>query len=88
VIVTWDRNTQSSLRGYNVYRRDVAESSIQLLTAQPTEDIYYLDDAVVQDKQYEYRVTSVGTGGTESAYSATVISVGTPSRNDKHRPEG
>jgi len=88
VIVTWDRNTQSSLRGYNVYRRDLAESSIQLLTSQPTEDNYYLDEAVVQQRQYEYRVTSVSTKGTESAYSGTVISIVTPTRGNKERPEG
>jgi fibronectin type 3 domain-containing protein len=87
VIVTWDRNTQSSLRGYNVYRLDVAESSIQRLTGQPIEENHYLDDGAVFENRYEYRVTSVSTRGTESAYVGTVIDVDTPRRGDKLRPE-
>ena len=86
VIVTWDRNTQSSLRGYNVYRMDVVESSIQLLTGQPTEDNHYLDESAVNETRYEYRVTSVNTRGSESAYSGTVIDVETPKPGDKQRP--
>jgi fibronectin type 3 domain-containing protein len=88
VIVTWDRNTQSSLRGYNVYRMDVVESSIQKLTDQPTEDNHYLDEAAVSETRYEYRVTSVNTRGAESAYSGTVIDVATPKPGGKLRPNG
>ena len=88
VVVTWDRNTQSILRGYNVYRLDAAESSIQKLTGQLIEDNHYLDDAVVWEKRYEYRVTSVSTKGTESAYTGTVIDVATPNGGgSKYRPE-
>ena len=86
VIVTWDRNTQNNLSGYNVYRMDVVESSIQKLTGQPTEDNVYLDEAAVSETRYEYRVTSVSTKGTESAYSGTVIDVDTPKPGDKLRP--
>ena len=87
VITTWDQNTQSNLRGYNVYRLDVAESSIEKLTSTPIDANYYVDETAVWESEYEYRVTSVSTAGDESVYIGATIQVQTPSNVGKRRPK-
>lgn len=72
VIVAWDANTQSILRGYNVYRL-IEDSSIQKLTVNPMASTYYRDSDVELNTRYDYRVTSVSTKGDESAYAEASI---------------
>ena len=75
VMVSWDRNTQVHLRGYNVYRLDVVESAIATLTANPITETFHVDRAAAADMEYEYRVTSVSARGNESAYIGSRIEV-------------
>jgi hypothetical protein len=87
VMISWDRNTQSTLRGYNVYRHDVAESAIGRLTTAPIPQNHYLDCTATQGKEYEYRVTSVSTRGDESVFVGTTIQVQTPDGGSRLRPQ-
>lgn len=89
VLISWDANTQASLRGYNVYRRDTGGASIERLTAQPITDTRHTDNQVDWQRAYEYRVTSVSTRGSESSFTASVIQLDTPPVGGrKHRPRG
>ena len=88
VMISWDRNSQSNLRGYNVYRLDVEASAIGRLTISPVAENFYTDETAVWEKDYEYRVTSVSTRGNESVYSSSLYHVDTPTRSGaKLRPD-
>ncbi|MFQ5512458.1 MAG: fibronectin type III domain-containing protein [Candidatus Krumholzibacteriia bacterium] len=78
VLISWDANTQVTLRGYNVYRRDTGGTSIERLTAQPITGTRHVDSQVDWQKEYEYRVTSVSTLGGESSFAASIIQLDTP----------
>ena len=75
VTITWSANTQANLRGYRVYRHDVANSTIATLTATEITATSYVD-INVDEGRYEYRVTSVSSKGEESSFSARTIGVG------------
>jgi hypothetical protein len=84
VVIRWDANTQPTLKGYNVYRNDVAHSQIALLTAEPTIVTSYLDKGAGHLGQVEYRVTSVSTRGSESSPAMAVIQIEDPTpKGDK-----
>jgi len=87
VMISWDPSSHPSLRGYNVYRNDVAESAIVRLTSSPIEGTHYVDEAATWERQYEYRITAVGSNDSESTFSEAVINVETPKRGGKPRPE-
>jgi len=87
VMISWDRNSQSHLRGYNIYRLDVEASAIGLLTVSPVSENFYTDETAVWESEYEYRVTSVSARGSESVYSSSTFHVNTPTRGGaKLRP--
>ncbi|MDH3216571.1 MAG: fibronectin type III domain-containing protein [Candidatus Krumholzibacteria bacterium] len=87
VFLAWDRNSQSTLRGYNVYRRNSVESSIQKLTPRPIAENHYKDVGVESGREYEYRVTSVSNRGSESVFASTMIKVQPPTRGVKDKPQ-
>lgn len=86
VIVSWDRNTQTHLKGYNVYRLDVASSGIQKLTADPIALNIYEDESAGL-REYEYRVTSVSVRGNESGFSSATIQIEDSQSKDKRDPQ-
>jgi fibronectin type 3 domain-containing protein len=75
IVVKWDANTQPTLKGYNVYRNDIARSQIALLTAKPTGATAHLDSGAGDPGRYEYRVTSVSVRGVESNPATAMIEV-------------
>lgn len=76
--LTWNKNTEADLAGYNVYRRigsapvkgDVKVNAALIPGATPT----YVDSVSV-DGDYFYEVTAVDTAGNESAFSTAVDKV-------------
>ena len=87
ILISWDANSQSILRGYNVYRMDVAEPAIEKLTPTPVSENHFIDGTAIWEREYEYRVTSVSTGGDESVFVGIVIQVQTPEHGGKLRPQ-
>lgn len=79
VIITWTANTQSNLRGYNVYRLEVGGTAIQKLTVTPTNNTRHIDGNVEWTKAYEYRVTSVSVKGSESTPMMSQVQLEDPS---------
>ena len=88
VMIRWDPNTQPNLRGYNVYRLDVDDSRIGTLTVSPITNHFFMDDTAMPEKDYEYRVTSVSTRGSESTFAMSTIHTPVPGdTGTKMKPE-
>lgn len=71
--ISWDANSQPNVRGYNVYRVDNVESSIERLNASPLEVTSVVDGGARFGREYDYRVTSVSTRNTESGFATVTI---------------
>jgi hypothetical protein len=66
----WDRNTESDLRGYNVYR--ALEGGSMERIANLIETPAYSDKAVETGRKYSYAVSAADQTGNESPRSAAV----------------
>jgi hypothetical protein len=71
VTLTWTAST-SAVTGYNVYRSTVSGGPYTKMNSTPIAAITYLDTAVQAAQTYYYVVTSVDSGGVESANSTEV----------------
>jgi hypothetical protein len=74
VTLTWTAST-STVSGYNVYRSTVSGGPYTKLTSTPVAAITYADTAVQSSQTYYYVVTSVDSGGVESANSPEVTAI-------------
>ena len=83
VALSWDVSSSPNLRGYKVYRHNVSDQAIGLLTASPVTDNRYVDSAVEIGPTYEYLVTAVSVKGLESAYSAITVDTDTSIRDTR-----
>jgi fibronectin type 3 domain-containing protein len=72
--LTWNRNREPDILGYNVYRRKTGEKEFQRLNESPLPKNTYLDTDVVLEQEYEYAVTAVDNSSrrNESARSEEV----------------
>ncbi len=70
--LTWRRNPEPDLLGYNVYRRKSGEEEFKRLNEVPVTKEIYLDPDVVLEEEYDYAVTAVDN---------------TPRRNESPRSE-
>ncbi len=72
--LTWNRNREPDILGYNVYRRKTGEKEFQRLNESPLSKNTYLDNDVVLQQEYEYAVTAVDNSSqrNESARSEEV----------------
>jgi hypothetical protein len=60
IMLRWNENKESDLRGYNLYRKAGGESDFKKLNATPLPKASYLDSSVVEDKgSYTYVVTAL-----------------------------
>ena len=70
--LTWKRNTERDLAGYNLYRSTTPGGNYQRLNAFPLPDTVYRDSSLLSDTMYYYVVTAVDTSRNESPYSLEV----------------
>lgn len=61
----WSANTETDLRGYNIYRGTTAGTVTQLIDS--TLNIFYDDTTIEIDTVYYYKITAYDRGGEESA---------------------
>jgi penicillin-binding protein len=71
VQVTWLKNKEDDIAGYNVYR--VIGRSEQKLTKTPVKDTQFLDHSIGDNRYLSYYVTSVDLSGNESEPSREII---------------
>ncbi len=71
VDLSWTAST-STVMGYNTYSSTVSGGPYNKLTSSPAAGTSYADSTVQAGKTYYYVVSSVGSSGTESAYSSQV----------------
>ncbi len=57
--LTWRKNAEPDLLGYNVYRRKSGEEEFKRLNESPVTKETYLDPDVIVEQEYEYAVTVV-----------------------------
>lgn len=73
VEVTWAASTQAHVVGYNLYRVNRRDGSIDQLNDNLISGTHYIDSGVERRTMYEYRVTAVSGLGTESNFSGTTL---------------
>ena len=83
VELSWDVSSSPNLRGYKVYRHNVSEQAIGLLTSSPVTNNRYVDSSVEPGPEYEYMVTAINIKGLESAYTAVTIDTDVTRKNDR-----
>jgi fibronectin type 3 domain-containing protein len=83
VALSWDVSSSPNLRGYKVYRHNVSEQAIGLLTSSPVTNNRYVDSSMEPGPVYEYMVTTVSIKGLESVYTAVTIDTDVTRKNDR-----
>jgi fibronectin type 3 domain-containing protein len=71
IILSWSKNTEPNIAGYNIYRSDKMDATIGEKIATTT-NTSYTDVNVVNNKIYYYTVTAYNTSGYESEPSNLV----------------
>lgn len=65
--ITWDKNTESDLSGYKIYRAERIDFSIGPASfVDSTVNTFYTDPEIFVDTVYYYKLTSIDKGGMES----------------------
>jgi len=85
IMLAWQPNTQGNLIGYNVYRSVAGSTEYHRINPAIVVGTTYVDDSVSPNTRYEYRVTSVGSGGMESDYVSVSIYNGPNVRIEDHK---
>jgi hypothetical protein len=70
VQLNWEENTETDLKGYNVYRAKTDQP--YLLIAQNIATNYYTDNTVTGGQTYYYAVTAIDTSNNQSKFCDTV----------------
>jgi hypothetical protein len=71
-ILTWRKNQEMDLRGYNIRRSIDSLTNFTLLNAQPTADTLWIDTLGTAWPRFYY-VTAIDSTGNESTHSDTVV---------------
>lgn len=69
--IVWQPNSEPDLRGYNVYRK-IGSSSIYNFLAFTTND-YFVDDSLLYNEVYYYKISAIDLRGRESNLSTEVF---------------
>jgi hypothetical protein len=72
VLLSWKKNRERDLVGYNVYRSTIPGSGYQKINSSLISVPKYTDKQVVNGNTYYYVVTAVNKAGGESGYSNEV----------------
>jgi hypothetical protein len=75
VSLNWKASTSTNLKGYYVYRADVAGGAYAKLNSLPLSATSYTDGSVASGRIYYYVTTAVNTSNVESSYSNQATAV-------------
>jgi hypothetical protein len=70
--LTWQRNIERDMAGYNLYRSTTSGGNYIKLNTVVLPDTAYRDSSLLSDTMYYYVVTAVDTSQNESPYSSEV----------------
>lgn len=73
VQLTWNKNLESDLKGYNLYRSDTVDGNYKLINSSLLTLEKFDDSNVLGDIHYYYVVKAVDTIGNESGASVPVV---------------
>ena len=71
VQLSWTANAESDLRGYTIVRTEKGKNDWNTI-ARAVEGTTYIDNTVVQGKEYTYKIKAIDLCSNLSGYSATV----------------
>lgn len=71
----WDKNTESDMHGYNLYRSNTPGGTYKMLNAEILTESAYKDIAVSRCTPYYYVVTAIDNSGNESDPSSEAMLV-------------
>jgi hypothetical protein len=69
IILSWQGSGSAGIKGYNIYRAEVAGGQFTKLNASPTATTAFSDTSVASGRTYYYVATAVDINDSESAYS-------------------
>jgi len=72
VYLEWPPATGAGIVGYNLYRQNVANGSVERMNEEPLLNAAYVDTVALDGNQYAYRVTTVDQRAQESLPSQAV----------------
>ena len=75
VSLSWKASTSTNLKGYYVYRADVAGGAYAKLNSSPISATSFTDGSVASGRIYYYVTTAVNTSNVESSYSNQATAV-------------
>ncbi len=75
VSLNWTSSTSSNVKGYNVYRADIAGGAYAKMNASPVTTTAYMDNSVASGRIYYYVATTVDSTDLESTYSNLATAV-------------
>ncbi|OQB32305.1 MAG: Exoglucanase B precursor [Bacteroidetes bacterium ADurb.Bin174] len=76
VLLSWNKNPETDLKGYSLYRKAQEDTTSILLTATLTETSYVDTTGLNYQSCYEYFITATDTVGNESAFTSLSIKTG------------
>jgi hypothetical protein len=75
VSLSWNASTSTNIKGYYVYRADIAGGAYAKLNGSPVSATAYADGSVASGRTYYYVTTAVDTNNIESTYSNQATAV-------------
>jgi fibronectin type 3 domain-containing protein len=75
VSLNWTGSSSSNVKGYNVYRADIAGGAYARINASPVSTTAYVDNSVTSGRIYYYVATTVDSADMESTYSNLATAV-------------
>jgi fibronectin type 3 domain-containing protein len=73
IVISWSASSQANVVGYNVYRVDLTDHSVDPLNSSPLLATSIIDRSARFGREYEYRVTAVNDRNTESRFATVTI---------------
>jgi len=86
IVLSWNANTETDLKGYNVHRSTTSGSGFIKINNSVVQAVSYIDSDLTNGTTYYYKITAQDTSGNESSYSSEVNAAPTSTNVDTEKP--